>query len=64
MQTPFHTSFYWVYYKLHINFLSIRFISHSAIEPTALCPGLVLGPDFASPCFFRAKYQAGINVNW
>ena len=47
MQTPFCTSFYWVYYKLHISFLGIRSIGHSAIKPTALCPGLVLGPYFA-----------------
>ena len=39
-------------------------ISHSARKPTALCPGLVLGPDFASPCFVRARYQAGFNVDW
>ena len=54
MQTLFHTSFYWVYCKLHVNFLSIRSISYSAIEPTALCPGLILGPDFASLCFFQS----------
>ena len=27
MQTPFYTSFYWVYHKLHINFLGIRSIN-------------------------------------
>ena len=64
MQTPFYISFHWVYYKLHINFLGIQFISHSTIKPTALYPGLVLGPYFASPCFARARYQAGFNVDW
>ena len=64
MKIPFHTSFYWVYNKLHINFLGIWSISHLAIKPTALCPGSVLGPDFASPSFVRAKYQAGFSVDW
>ena len=38
MQTPFYISFYWVYHKLHINFLGIRSINwgnfRSDEEPT------------------------------
>ena len=64
MKTPFYTSFFGVYCKLHINSLGIRSISHPATKPTAFCPGLVLGPDFASPCFVRAKYQAELKVDW